>query len=244
MTATSLAEYLILRADAQDAVLHNSRYSLAFVSGKYAAAFNALMAYNTDLRRSPSILVEAKRNLQNKADAIGIMPKSKEEARRCLEAISLFELNENKFGIRALPMQEAPKFQEINIKGTMLSIQPNFIMQTVSEPQKIGAAILRLAKAPDPNSCRLEATRTSRGDHRREMGRYMIAMMQMLLEDQPPLNGEIDRDLIFVADVRLGERIGAASDHTARLRAIRSACDQIARLWSTVTPRASILQKS
>jgi hypothetical protein len=46
-----------------------------------------------------------------------------------------------------------------------------------------------------------------------------------------------------VADVRLGERIGAASDHTTRLRAINAACGQIARLWATIQPRSSILAR-
>jgi hypothetical protein len=137
-------------------------------------------------------------------------------------------------------LEEPPKFRELNIEKTMVSVQPHLIVRTLGDSKKLGAVMLRFAKAPDPGACRLDATRAARGEHRREMGRYLIALMQILLEDQPPFDGEIDRDRIFVADVRLGERIGAASDHGARLRAIRSACSQINRLWSTVTPRPSI----
>ena len=56
--------------------------------------------------------------------------------------------------------------------------------------------------------------------------------------------GRFDLDLCFVADIRLGERIGAAKDRMARLRAIRAGCRQIAQLWDGVVPRPSILKKA
>ena len=117
------------------------------------------------------------------------------------------------------------------------------IVAALLEQDDNGAGIIRVAKAPDPDACKLEETRRRRGDHRREMARYMVALLQMLLEAQDGANGIPDRDLCFVADVRLGERIGPASDHTVRLRAIRGACSQIARLWPGIRPRPSILKK-
>jgi hypothetical protein len=71
----------------------------------------------------------------------------------------------------------------------------------------------------------------------------MVALLQLLLEAQDGKLGMPDRNLCFVADVRLGERIGPASDHAVRLRAIRAACRQIAKLWPTIIPRSSILKK-
>jgi hypothetical protein len=65
----------------------------------------------------------------------------------------------------------------------------------------------------------------------------------LLLEAQDGKLGTPDRELCFVADIRLGERIGPAPDHEVRLRAIRGACRQIAKLWPTITPRSSILKK-
>ena len=75
------------------------------------------------------------------------------------------------------------------------------------------------------------------------MARYMVAMLEMLLGAHADEFGKADRALCFVADVRLGERIGAGSDHTTRLRAINAACGQIARLWATIQPRSSILAR-
>lgn len=88
----------------------------------------------------------------------------------------------------------------------------------------------------------LDETRQRRGDHRREMARYIVAMLQVLLEAQDGKFGIPDRDLCFVADVRLGERIGPAPDHTIRLRAIHGACSQIVKLWPMIEPRASIFR--
>jgi hypothetical protein len=107
----------------------------------------------------------------------------------------------------------------------------------------VGAGIIRVAKAPDPDGCKLDETKRRRGDHRRKMARYMVAIFQMLLQAQDGKPGIPNRDLCFVADVRLGERIGPATDHTSRLRAIRGACRQIVKLWPSITPQASILRK-
>ncbi len=38
-------------------------------------------------------------------------------------------------------------------------------------------------------------------------------------------------------------KIGPADDHFVRLRSIRGACAQIAKLWPSIEPRASILKK-
>jgi len=161
-----------------------------------------------------------------------------------VEAIELFERAENAFGMRQLSIEEAPRFSEITISGVALSIQPDLLVRSVGSDKKprIGAMIFRLAKAPDPMGCKLEETRKSRGDHRREMARYIIAMLHMLLGAQPiDRFGRCERSLCFVSDVRLGERVVAASDHAARLRAINAACGQISRLWATIQPRPSIL---
>jgi hypothetical protein len=71
----------------------------------------------------------------------------------------------------------------------------------------------------------------------------MIAMFHMLLDKQDGKYGIPDPALSFLADVRLGERINAAPDHTARVRKIRAACRQIASQWPTIKPRKSVLKK-
>jgi hypothetical protein len=75
------------------------------------------------------------------------------------------------------------------------------------------------------------------------MARYLVAMEQLLLEAQKGALGVVDRDLCFVADVRLGERIGPAPDHAIRLRDIRAACVQIKKLWPTVAAKPGLFKK-
>jgi hypothetical protein len=138
-------------------------------------------------------------------------------------------------------LTKAPRFDTIDIGGVAVSIQPDFLVEPPAG--RIGAGILRVTKAPDPDACRLESTKQERGDHRREMARYMVAMLEMLLNANAPYRGRVDRDLIFVSDVRLAERIGPGPDHTARVRDIEAACQQIAGLWANVKPRPSIFKK-
>ena len=205
----------------------------------------ALATYNRDFRRPKATLDSVKAALTAKAADKLQTPRARDEARRCLEAIELFELHENALGLRHLKLSDPPKFEPLNISGVMVSLRPHFLVEASGAKgrERIGLGMLRLAKAPDPGDCKLGETRRARGDHRREMARYFVAMLQMLLEEQWPESMHVDRDLCFVADVRLGERIGPAKDHSTRLRAIKSACGQIARLWSTVTPRPSLFRK-
>lgn len=176
-----------------------------------------------------------------KAVGIGIKPKAKDEALRCVEIIELFERQENALGMRPMALSEPPDFDAIEVEGIMVSIRPDLLVN--GNDGRIGAAMLRVAKAPDPAACKTEEGRDRRGNHRREMAHYLVALMQMLLEAQ---NGELgipDRDLCFVADVRLGERVGPAADHAVRLRDIRGACAQIRSLWAGVAPKPSLFKK-
>ena len=139
MSAVSLAEYLILRSDAQDTVLHDFRYSRPPIVNAYSDAFRALRAYNTDPRRIVANLDLVKESLARRADLVGIKPKGvREEALRCIEAIGLFQGAENNFGLRALPLLESPRFLELKVEGVALSIQPDFVVQTI----EIGAELV------------------------------------------------------------------------------------------------------
>lgn len=241
ISATALAEYLILRPNAQQNILHDSKFSRPPIVTANGEAMRALRAYNWDPKRPKDTLLRVKRALTLKASGVGINPKGRDEALRCIEIIELFERQENFLGMRAMALSEPPKFEPAVIEGVLVSIQPDLMVS--GGDGRVGAATIRVAKAPDPAACKGEKTRDRRGDQRREMARYMVAMMQILLESTEGKLGTPDRDLCFVADIRLGERIGPASDHTVRLRDIRGACDQICKLWPTIQPKPSLLKK-
>jgi hypothetical protein len=241
MSATALAEYLILQPDAQESILHDSRFSRPPIVAANAAALNALRRYNCDPLRDKSALLTVKAALTAKALDPDTKPKAKDEALRCKEAIDLFELNENALGTKTLPLTKAPRFDELIVEGVTLSIRPDFLVQPVNG--RVGAGIIRVAKAPDPFDCKQDDTKRKRSEHRREMGRYMIAIFHLLLEAQKGKYGTPDQALSFVSDIRLGERITTGSDHAARIARIRAACRTIDKLWPTIKPRKSVLKK-
>lgn len=241
MSAVALAEYLILQADQQENILHDSRFPRPPIVTANAEAMRALRAYNATSRRDDSVLERVKAALTIKSQSLDLKPKTRDEARRCIETIELFQRNENAFGMRHLALRECERLPPLEIEGVSLSVQPDLIVD--GGDGRVGAAIIRVAKAPDPAGCKLEATRLRRGDHRREMSWYLVAMLQLLLEAQKGSLGRVDRDLCFIADVRLGERVGPAEDHTKRIRAIKGACRQIAALWPTITPKPSVFAK-
>jgi len=230
MTAVALAEFLILKADPQATVLHNSRYSQTNIRAAYAQARAGFRAYNTDPLRRVAGLNKVKENLLRKAADVDLKPRQRTILQNSVELIDLFQIRENALGLRALPLTKARTFAPLMIAGVELSVQPDFMVEPVT-------------KAPDPDACRLDATKQQRGDHRREMGRYLVAMLEVLLAAQPEMRARLDRDLIFVSDIRLGERIGAGGDHTSRIRDIEAACQQVAALWDGVKPRPAIMLK-
>lgn len=242
VSAAALAEYLISRPDAQQRILHDSKYSRPPIISANGEAVRALRTYNQDPRRSHDSLLRVKEALTTKSLAAGIRPKAVDEALRCLEIIDLFERNENALGLRSMALSEPPNFDAIEIEGVAVSIRPDFLVGGGGGRNRVGAGILRVAKAPDPADGKRPETRLKKGENRREMARYLVAMQQLLLDAQDGALGVVDRDLCFVADVRLGERIGPATDHAVRLRDIRGACSQISRLWASVTPKPSLFK--
>jgi hypothetical protein len=243
MSAAALAEFLIMRPDGQQNVLHDCKFSRPPIVTANGDAMRALRAYSVDPRRSPEILIRVKEALTIKAADRTIKPKAREDALRCTEIIDLFELRENALGMRRLALNTPPKFDAVDIEGVEVSIRPDFLVGGGRRGERIGAAILRVAKAPDPEACKMQATKERRGEHRREMARYLVALMQILLEAQDGLLGTFDRDLSFVADLRLGEQIGPAPDHTARLRAIRAACQQVREIWPSIKAKPALYRK-
>ncbi len=206
----------------------------------------AIRSYNADLRRPQSTLDEVKESLTKKSGDPSVTPKAQEEALRCIETIELFEKAENAFGLRTLPLEEAPRFPLLKVEGVLLSVQPDLIVRPPAKDgkQKFGCVIFRPQKAPDPESVRLEETKRRYGDHRREMGRYMLAILELAMKAHGKTLGTFNRELAFVADIRMGERIGfSTKDNAARVRAIKAACKQISQLWSGIEPRRSVLSK-
>jgi hypothetical protein len=243
VSAAALAEYLILRPDGQQNILHDSKYSRPPIVSANGEAMRALRAYNHDPRRSQDTLLRVKDALTIKSETADIRPKAKDEALRCIEIIETFERNENALGLRSMALSKPPTFEAIEIEGVMVSIRPDFLVGGGGGRNRVGAGILRVAKAPDPAGGKRPETRQRRGEIRREIARYMVAMQQLLLDAQKGTLGTVDRELCFVADVRLGERIGAAPDHAVRLRDIRAACVQIKKLWPTVAAKPALFKK-
>jgi hypothetical protein len=80
MSATALAEYLILRPNGQQNILHDSKFSRPPIITANSEAMRALRAYNHDPRRSKDALLRVKAALTMKAAVLGVKPKTRDEA--------------------------------------------------------------------------------------------------------------------------------------------------------------------
>lgn len=246
MSAAALAEYLIMKPDQQETVLHNSRFSTPPVVIPHQEALLPIRSYCGDPSRPKAVLSQAITSLLAKAADHSIRPKAREESLRCVESIELFQLAENAFGLGALRLTQCDRFPPLVVNGVAVSVQPDLLILPggSDEGKLVGVVMLRPQKAPDPEACRLEETKRQRGEHRREMARYMLAIAHMMIDEHGKHLGQFDRDRSFVGDLRMRERIGfSSSDHAARVRAINAACRQIAVLWDGIEPRKSVRAK-
>lgn len=229
-----------MKPDQQDTVLHDSRFSTPPVVTPHQGALRPIRSYCADPARNVRLLDAAKDALLQRAGDQAITPKGREESLRCIETIELFARAENAFGLRPLNLQEAPRFPPLHVNGVEITVNPDLIIN-LGKNDRHGVVFFRPQKAPDPLACQMDETRRQRGEHRREMGRYMLALAEMLWESQA---SKFDRGVSFVADIRIGERIEfSTSDNAARVRAVKAACGQISRLWDTIEPRSSVQKK-
>ncbi|WP_157733218.1 hypothetical protein [Bosea sp. AS-1] len=234
-----MAEFIITPPDRQDDILHDARFMRASTVVPHSDALRAIRAFCADPRRPESTLDTAVGALRAKSQAPTSKPFVKDEAERCAETILLFQNAQNALGIGKLPLFEAPKLAFMSIAGVAVSVQPDLLVGAtrLDEGDRIGAALFRPQKTPNPSACKTEKTRLEREAYRREVGQYMLALLRMALIENGVTEERIDPKQLMLFDIRLAERIDFPSDRVSREKRIRAACGQISRLWASVQPR-------
>lgn len=243
VAAAALAEFIISTPDRQDDLLHDQRFSSAYVTPKYGEALRAIEAYCTDIKRPKHILTNTKLALENKAASPVFTPSQREEAKRCVEVIDLFSDLANSLGVNAIGLSKSPDLPSMNINGLQVSVSPNLLAGTQFPPdqdEKVGVIFIRPQKRPDPNGCKTEHTKATRLEYRREVMRYMLVIGWMAMREGGASEKQIDTKRIFGWDLRVsGEPVSFPSDRVSRIKRIEAACGQIARLWDTIATKPS-----
>jgi hypothetical protein len=239
ISASALAEFIITPPDRQDEVLHDARFMRAPAVIPYGDAIRAIKAFCGDPARKASHLDAAVAALEAKSRSDDHSPSIRDEARRSIEAIGLFQAGSNAFGLGRLPLLVPSRMDLVEIAGTRVSVQPDLIVGTAypALEGKIGGAFVRAQKRPDPHACKTEGTRNERAELRRETAAYMLTLLRMALVAAGTPESSINPKWIFCLDLRLGERIDFPSDRVSRERRIKAACGQISRLWGSVAPK-------
>lgn len=219
--------------------MHDARFMRASSVVPHSDALRAIRAFCIDPYQSTHILEAASKALTLKSESSTFKPSVKDEAARCVETIGLFENARNAFGIGKLPIFEAPRLDPIVIGGVKISVQPDLLIgePTLTGTGRIGAAMFRPQKRPNPEECKTEKTKLERQIYRREVGSYMLTLMRLALIENGVPESRIDTKSLLLFDIRMRERIEFPSDRLSREKRISAACGQISRLWPSVEPR-------
>lgn len=244
VSASALAEFIITPPDRQDDILHDARFMRAPAVVPHSDALRAIRAFCIDPYRSVGILESASEALTLKSRSPTFKPSVKDEAARCVETIELFQNARNAFGIGKLPIFEPPRLEPMTIGGVKISVQPDLLLgeATLSGTGRIGAAMFRPQKGPNPDACKTEKTKLERQIYRREVGSYMLTLLRMALLENGAPEARIDSKFLMLFDIRMREKIEFPSDRLSREKRIRAACGQISRLWASVEPRPGDLE--
>ncbi|MBM1838134.1 hypothetical protein [Pseudosulfitobacter pseudonitzschiae] len=240
-----MAEFIISTPDQQDRLLHDQRFSSAYVTPKHQQALSVIRSFCGDMTRDWAKFEAARTALVEKSKGSSFTPSQRDEAARCVETLDLFrDHSGNTFGVAGGAFCEPPKFELFNVNGLPVSVYPDLIAGSVFPPDdghKMGLVFLRVQKRPDPSGCKTETTRETRCSYRREVLSYMLVLGDMMLRANGYDDSVVDRKKFRGWDVRLGEEVLFPSDRVSREKRIEAACGQINRLWQTIDPKPSDL---
>lgn len=241
ITSVGLAEYIIAKPGQQDTILHDHRFQSNFVAPRYNPAVNAIKAYCADADRNEEILHRELRQLRETAERQQVAPMKKEDAQLNIEAIERFIEGGNVWGAGGIPLFASPRFRPLSISGVEVSVQPSLIVGfnlPPAEKESVGFVFVRPQKGNDPASVKTDSKKAEYVDSRRNVARFQMALGWMLLFGEGLDERQIDKKRSAVWDFRLGEAVQFPSDRVSRVKQIEAACGQIARLWSTIEPKA------
>ena len=245
ISASALAEFIIAPPDRQDGLLHDQRFSSAYVTPKHQQALAVIRALCFDLRRDWGRFEGGRAALLDKSKGATFTPSQRDEAARCVETLDLFrEQARNAFGVVGQGFCEFPGLPPIIINGLPVSVYPDLVAGSSFPPKdggKVGLVFIRVQKHPDPSGCKTDETRDARRTYRREVLSYMLVLGDMMLRANGYGDSVTDRKKSRGWDVRLGEEVGFPTDRVSREKRIEAACGQIVRLWETINPKPSDL---
>ena len=243
VAAAALAEFIISAPDRQDDLLHDQRFSSAFVTPKYTEALRAIESFCADVRRPRSVLETTRKALETKEKSETFTPAQREEATRCKELLDTFSLRSNGLSVAGLPLMKPDDLLPMKINGLDVSVWPSLFVGTTYPPregEKVGMVFIRPQKRPDPSDCKTESTKVARQEYRREVLRYMLVIGWMAFRAAGIPENRIDTKRLLGWDLRLdGGPITFPSDRVSRVKRIEAACGQIARLWDTISTKPS-----
>jgi hypothetical protein len=244
VSAYGLAEYIIADPSRQESVLHDQRFQNRNVVPKHKDVLRVIESYCTDVKRDVQIIHKARAALVTKSESVAFAPGQRDEAARCVEGLDLFFEGRQTFSADGLALFSPPNFNQLKIRNTVISVQPDLLVGKSYPPtngERVGIVFVRPQKSPDPNGFQKEATKESKREYRREIGRYMLVIASLMLKENGLDLSQFDSKKSAVWDLRLKEAIAFPSDWVSRQKQVIAAANQISRLWATVLPNAGDL---
>ena len=209
---------------ARPRIIRDARDPQETLTVRYSYARRAIRSFLIDMRRDISHLSNMESRLQGRSADASLSCWARDDARRSIEAMWAAYRIRNDVASYVFVANPSRASTVIQISGVAVSVHPDLYVHGRSRGiDQIGAAILRLTKDDGAAS-----------DKRKEMGRYVAALLRLALDAKNPTKRDPANRLCMSIDIQHGRVFVAQRAFAQRLNNLRGACLGIAALWNKV----------
>ncbi|WP_322889337.1 MULTISPECIES: hypothetical protein [unclassified Yoonia] len=226
ISANELARFLVSKPTTQISIVKNAKHPQKSPIIRYSDARRAIVEHLCDLTRSNAPLIAAEQMLMQRSADPAESSLRQDDAVKSIEVMqSLQGMSNQTSGYLFLA---APSKQlKLLIGGVEVSVYADMLVHGHEKgSDQIGAAILRMTQDDS-------ATEAAK-EKRRNMGLYVATLLILHIDQNLKGLREPANRLCMSIDVQHGEVFIAPKAMTQRAKDIKSACQVISALWSTV----------
>jgi hypothetical protein len=206
-------------------IIRRARDSVTPPRIRYKDARQAMRLFLADEHRTKSIILAARKALEQKADDPAVSDFTREDARLSVDVLDALTKMENQ--LAGYDFKAAPHSQpKLILSGVEISVNADLLVgRTKGAIEQVGGALFRLTKADDET----EAATAKR----REIGAYAATLVHMHVTKHLSGNKQPYHGICMSIDVQCGDVHLAPKTYAQKALNLENACKFIAALWKT-----------
>jgi hypothetical protein len=229
LSAYQLAEFIIASENRKIRILEEAKHPPEDGSPKipqYLIATDGIADFLASPHRDSAILVTLRERLEQRRDDANLKSYTRDDARRSLSMLDVFERTQNELGLKRLAFDPpAGGVPPLLIHGVTVSVSPDLMVMGVRKKAEcIGSCFIKLSQGTDGETA---------AEKRKEWYRLLAVLAHTFTHERLGHVGVAHPDLSMVIDVPRGECFHA-SGLIERGERIRNNCRFVKSMWRDI----------